>query len=351
MKRFCLFCGNTPIKKSNEHILSQWLIELTGIPSRKAFFGHYSDDGELKEMHIPFDQFKFPACKTCNENFSDLEAKSKYVVKELLADRALDSKDINLLLTWLDKIRIGLWLASLYYKNPFGIEPNFYINQGTYQRDRMLLLYKHHDTKKRLNFAGVHGYAFQIIPNCFTLIINNYAFFNLSSHNLLSEGLGLPFPRNQYLVQKGDLTFFIKGTEKIQYPLILNKFDNECSEFYQPIITDYIKEEHLAMINLKYINKIFINDTSGIGKIFFIKDNKLHKYPKKKDISWIPPLKTHKEFISFFKSMAIQTYEFQNFYLSKKIRTYDPKLQDKFDKDRDMAIVFNNVMLEKLRQH
>jgi len=263
----------------------------------------------------------------------------------------LDNCDINLLFTWLDKVRIGLWLGSLYYRNPFGIEPNFYISQGTFQRDRALFIYKFNNNKSRINFVGIEGYAFQIIPNCFTLIINNFAFSNLASHHLLSKNLGLPYPKEpEYIIGSGGLSIFEKGAEKFNYPLIEKSFDNQCKEFYQSVIcSEYgYRENYLKLINSNYIKKIFINRKSGIGHVFYYDQKELIPYPRQKTIAWRPLAKLM-EFKNFFKFIAIQTYEFQNFFLKKNVKTFDPKKQSKFDSDKNIALKFNNLLLEKLQ--
>lgn len=55
--------------------------------------------------------------------------------------QSLNCKDFNYLLTWFDKLRIGLWLSSIYMiENFFGIKPHFYINSGAYTKDRILLI-------------------------------------------------------------------------------------------------------------------------------------------------------------------------------------------------------------------
>jgi len=353
MIKRCVFCGNFPIVKTKEHIIPQWLIKLTGNPHRQAYFGKIIREDNLEEIHIPFSKFTFPSCKHCNEGFKELEGKSKVVVTDLLKEKPLDHCDINLLLTWLDKVRIGLWLGSLYYKNPFGIEPNFYISQGAFQRDRALFIYKLKDNKSRINFTGMEGYAFQIIPNCFTLIINNYAFLNLASHHLLSKGLGLPYPREpEYIIGSGGLSQFEKGTEKINYPLIEKSFDSKCKEFYQAVIcSEYgYRENYLKMISSDFMKKIFINRESGIGQMFYYDNKQLIPYPKQKTLAWIPEPKLM-DFKNFFKFIAIQTYEFQNDFLRKNVKTFDPKKQYKFDSDRNMALKFNNLLIKKIRAY
>ena len=69
MGKVCVFCGKKPMEKTGEHIIPQWLIKLTGNPKRFGFFGFYKENNGLKEMHLVFDQFKFPACEKCNKEY------------------------------------------------------------------------------------------------------------------------------------------------------------------------------------------------------------------------------------------------------------------------------------------
>ena len=62
---------------------------------------------------------------------------------KLLAKSPTQSKDVHTLLTWLDKVRVGLWLASyVIQKNVSAIIPHYYINSRIDLFDRMVLLYK-----------------------------------------------------------------------------------------------------------------------------------------------------------------------------------------------------------------
>ena len=91
MKKFCVFCGQKPSSKHKEHIIPQWLIELTGDPNRLAIFSNIFDIQEMRlvQKEFAFDQFKFPSCAKCNEEYSDFENKAREVVLRILDDDAL----------------------------------------------------------------------------------------------------------------------------------------------------------------------------------------------------------------------------------------------------------------------
>lgn len=97
MNKFCVFCGQRPSSKHKEHIIPQWLIELTGNPNRLANFGNIFDIKEMRlvEKEFAFDQFKFPSCEKCNEEYSDFENKARNVVLRVTDDEALSALDIH----------------------------------------------------------------------------------------------------------------------------------------------------------------------------------------------------------------------------------------------------------------
>ena len=348
MEKVCIFCGRRPYNKTKEHVIPKWLIELTGNSKRYGFFGFYLEEKGLKEMYLSFDQFTFPACNKCNKIYGKLEAKIKHVILELLDEKPLDSKDINLILTWFDKVRIGLWLGSLYYNNLLGIDPNFYINQGTFSRDRMILVYKNKHFKKRLNFLGVH-HAFQMHPICFTLIINNFAFTNIAKNLLLSEGFGLAVPQEEMVFSRGSEIEIKKGSQKISYPLVDFNFDGNCTEFYQPNFNKFYAKNIFPIVDNEHREKIFINKTSLIGNIYSQKKGSLFKYPNKKSKLWVPP-SFNISFLEFFRTIGMQTLNIQNHYLKKKKRTFDPKLEPEFKKQKEFALKYNNLLLERFEK-
>jgi len=88
---------------------------------RKAIFGPFYEDGRLINKSFSFDKFVFPSCEEYNNRYSRLESIAKNLIENLLSENKLSSTDFYVLLSWFDKIRIGLWLASIYmYKNFFG---------------------------------------------------------------------------------------------------------------------------------------------------------------------------------------------------------------------------------------
>lgn len=104
MKKICIFCGKIIKKKTKEHIIPKWLIDLTNQKDKKLPFGPYYkfDEGNkliLDFYTFTFDNFVYPACEMCNIEYSKLERLVKDVILKLLSERPLARNDFNLLLT------------------------------------------------------------------------------------------------------------------------------------------------------------------------------------------------------------------------------------------------------------
>lgn len=193
MERFCVFCGESPEEKNREHVLPEWLLKLTGDPKRTAVFGvDFNKDFSLRKFS--FDSLVFPACKICNSRFGQLEEIIKQVFVRVLAHEPLGANDLILLLEWLDKVRVGLWLGYLYLnKNPMGISPSFHIESRVGRADRMTTILRFDDLGEGLTFVGPEFMTYQLSPTCFGLRVNGVCFVNASGISLCSRRLGFPY--------------------------------------------------------------------------------------------------------------------------------------------------------------
>jgi len=161
MEKFCVFCGLPPKDKNKEHVLPRWPLQMTGDPKRIGNFG---------VRQFSFDSLTFPACSQCNEEFSHLEASAEQVVRKLLAIEGLSTSDFIVLLDWLDKVRVGLWLGYFYLDKNFArIDPKFHIADRVGQSDRMLGLIRVDHSAPRLIFNGTESKFFQLSPTCLGL--------------------------------------------------------------------------------------------------------------------------------------------------------------------------------------
>jgi hypothetical protein len=319
MEKFCVFCGQKPSSKNKEHVIPLWLIELTGDPNRKATFGPFLDTEKMALVHkeFAFDQFKFPACKECNEKHSELENNARDVIVRLIKDDVLASMDFMVLLDWLDKIRIGLWLAYNYIqKNLAEVEPNYYIANRIGRSDRATLIYKTDAAISGINLTGTSFPAFQYDPTCFNIRINQYSFFNLATDFLLSKYLGFPYLRESYYSEGKETIFSIaKGKNQILYPLIRKSYNKKCTEIYQPLFSRRDMRLHLEKwYDTEHVHSLSHDYANGIGKVLIGGENRVSEYPIEKSDKWIP--KYTWNFDEFSTMIARQTLEFQIYFIN-----------------------------------
>jgi hypothetical protein len=293
MKReFCVFCGAKPATRSREHVAPRWLIRLTGDPKRKVTFGscYIEKTKKLERRSFSFDEFAFPACGPCNLRSSNLESATMQVMIDLLAKRSVKSSDFRTLLSWLDKVRVGLWLiAYVTQKNLSGIAPQFYVSSRMDMFDRMILIYKSNYKGSRLRFGGVTTPAFQYSPTCFSLIVNDLVFLNISTDFLLSKSMGFPYPARLSYTDTPQMEVELRrGLERITYPLIKMKYDRNCSEIYQPMIKGAIGDWRRSYYDSAYIRSWCADYPNGIGKLLYCYGPSVTEYPKLESPAWTP---------------------------------------------------------------
>jgi ribosomal protein L44E len=297
-----------------EHVIPQWLIECTGDPNRKVQFGVNLETGKL--MQYSFNDFMFPACRSCNITFSTLESKAKSIITDVLREKSLAAISLNTLFTWFDKVRIGLWLAYLVLnKNRYGIEPHFYIQQRMDANDRMLLVYKCSDNTKGIQFIGVNLPFFSFVPSCFSLAINQFYFINISADFLFSRRLGLPSPKEMFLQNDGKIGITMEmGLKRVLLPLVRCSYDQNCTEIYQPIIKPEIFNSGLGLYKNHYAKKYFHGFSSPIGKVLIKHKDNIRDYSKMAGEAWIPQKVFERNKLS--KIVTTQVINFQNHLLN-----------------------------------
>ena len=292
MKKECIFCGQRIDSKSKEHVLPKWLIALTGDPKRLVTFGL---DKTLfmakvtKFREFAFDQFQFPACIDCNALFSRLEAFAEPVIRSLLDEKPLSDLDFHILLDWLDKVRIGIWLGLRYLDNNFAdIDPKFHIITRLGKKDRMLGIYRTSDEREGLTTIGCDGLAFIYNPSCFAMIVNELYIFNMSTDFLFSRRLGFPFPvkGHQRKEDRSTLFLFSKGRERVMLPLLRYPLDLKGTEIYQPMFPHW--KNCKEFYDIEYVHSNSLNFAKGAGSIFLQQDRNLYLYPHEPSDLWIP---------------------------------------------------------------
>jgi hypothetical protein len=357
MEKVCIFCGEHPVSKTLEHVLPQWLIELTGNPKRRARFGYKKlGEGKFAERSFAFDAFKFPSCMECNRKFANLEAVVKVIVHKMMSEDCLSESELSTLLDWFDKVRIGLWLGYLYLnRNPLGISPNFHVQNRISQHDRMIAIFKTGGNMKGLNSLGCETPAFAQTPSCFSLRINNLWFLNMSLPNLLARRMGFPFPRESYTMDDGRLfCYFSKGLNRIMRPILKKPISIKGTELYQPLFSGNLAgapdKKWKTLYNTKYVRNNCISWEKGIGRIYIKKGSEVVTYNTIPSMEWLPE-KTHDlDELSFeMQSLTLewQLYIINNLvmpsvkYLSKDRRRQMVRLVD-------LGKYYNRAMLEHL---
>lgn len=290
--KFCVFCGKPPTKDTREHIIPRWLIQLTGDPHREGIFGPFRNQrtGKLEHKKFAFDAFAFPACEDCNQRYSKLESDAKVMIQDLLAGNPLTALDIELLLTWLDKVRVGSWLISYSaQKNPLGITPLFYINWRIDACDRMVLIYRSDFKGDRLAVEGSTVPAFQLQPSCFCLIVNDFVFLNVSTDFLASERLGLPYPSYMSFTDSAAISVsMVSGRKRIRTPLVRLQYNQRCSQIFQPMFTRTDIRTSFPLYDTEYVKSLSRDHTKGVGKVFIVDPPLVEECPSDKSRKWLP---------------------------------------------------------------
>lgn len=326
--KYCIFCGKKPESKTKEHIIPKWLIKLTGDLNREINLGadtkHFRETGELKMRKFSFSSFQFPACDSCNSEFSELEAKTKNIIEKVLSSDYISSLEINILLNWFDKVRVGLWLGSLLLDSEISpINPKFHIKKRIGEKDRCLLVYEMIDDGwKGIQFTGFNAPIFKFNPSCFALRINNFQFFNISFDFLFSKNIGFPYPKIQELLKDSEEIFteMKTGTDKVNFPLLHTKYLAPSIEIYQPMIPKKMirREDDVEkdIYENDYVKKNCINFIEGIGSIFYLENKNLVKLDEETEICFTQSRKYNIEQMQ--KIIAEQVID-EQIYLIKKI--------------------------------
>jgi len=355
MRKICIFCGKSIQEKAKEHIIPEWLIELTNQKDKVLPFGPYYklDEGNkliLDFYTFTFDSFVYPACKICNSKSSKLEGKAKDVILRILSERPLSTKNFNLLLTWFDKIRIGLNIANLYDSNDLlGIQPKFYINQGAQTKDRMLLIYKINKRGNFLLFGGTGLPAFMHYPLSFFLIINNFGFLNICDDFLLAKSLGLPYPRKRFLWYDQNIEVVVPGTLKIKYPVIDVKYHEECTQIYQPILNTIFQDQIQKLCPENHYKQVFISKDSNYGKIFYKKPNSpIQVYRKGENRDWVTNINNSLTEGNIMEYLTLISLKVQNHYLTKYGLEVAPERSAIINEKFKMANKLNKAIIDFL---
>ena len=290
-EKFCVFCGKYPENKNKEHVLPQWLIEMTGDPKRIASFGVDFAREPFAPRQFSFDALTFPACTKCNSKFSHIEDATKPVIRRLVSHQAVDVLDLIVLLDWLDKVRVGLWLGYFYLdQNPLGINPRFHIQSRVGRLDRMVAIIKIAEPSVGLTFIGPQFRLYQLSPTCFGLRINELCLLNASGISLCSRRLGFPFVEAIRFRDELSLEVsFHRGSERIMYPVERRPLLPKSVALYQPVFRVFLEPvSPRQYIETEYVSTHAVDLQKGYGKLFVQKEGAVRLYPDGKSSDWEP---------------------------------------------------------------
>jgi len=289
MKKFCVFCGERPKDKNKEHVLPRWLIALTGDPKRIAGFG--PDFLKRSARRFAFDELTFPACAECNADFAVLEGGAEQVVRKLLGHQAVPPDELMLLLDWLDKVRVGMWLGYFYLdKNMAGIEPRFHIIQRLGLYDRMVGIINVEKWSQGLRFVGPVSRFFQLSPTCFGLGINDLFLVSASGISLCSRRLGLPYLQPVGIRADGQVEVSLnRGFERMRYPVERSASLPDAVLIYQPVFGQFLKSDiGREYLTSEWVKKHTPDHERGLGRLFLQRDGSVRAMSDNATLHWLP---------------------------------------------------------------
>lgn len=322
MEKLCVFCGNKPQSKNKEHVIPQWLLELTGDPKRIFYLGTPWISASSERSYAA-SQFQFPACQKCNERYSDLEGKAKNVIETILNNGKVTIEEIDLLLDWFDKVRVGLWLGYRYLeKNYFRITPHFYIDSRIGQADRVLYVYYLSDKLEGLSFIGITSPVFSHMPSCFSLRIKNVLFLNISTEFLIARRVGFPYPNSVYLDESGMKHLKVnEPMERMLKPIIKGALKTPDYAFFQPIIPFPHEMIRGSIFENQYVQMHLLSPESRKGNIIYSNGLFYKWLSPRTEIELVDSQKrTLDNSLDLIKMLTIQLYDFQMKLFDQEIR-------------------------------
>lgn len=297
-------------KKNKEHIIPKWLIELTGDKNRQILVGRDWSDSSLKKRVFSFSSFTLPACKVCNSEYGVLEGETKPILLNIINNKEINHDDINKLLDWFDKVRIGLWFSTIVLnKNHNGIKPHYFIGDRVGKADRALLVYKKEGSEEKgVSFIGADTPIFHTMPSVFGLRINDHIFVNISSPFLLHEDFGV-LKLNGHDIDSDsehNIHTYSDGSNNIRMPEFLINFPDKYISFLQVIKmkNQFDPSKDMDIYNTAYSTELFCE---GRSRVQLVKDSTVSSLSS--DSSNVPLPVISSNIFDFIIGMAVIKYQ------------------------------------------
>jgi hypothetical protein len=357
MDKKCIFCGGKPQNKNKEHIVPQWLIKFTGDSNRTFHLGtEWIESSSLRSYSA--DQFHFPACQKCNEKHSDFESAASIIIHKLFNVSKIAPKDIDLLLDWFDKVRIGFWLGYLYLEKDYvDIDPKFYIDSRMGRSDRVLFVYHLSDDLRGLTFSGINSPIFFHMPSCFSLRIKSLLFINISNAFLISRRVGFPYPQKVVFNDSEGIHIEIgEPLRRIIKPILKYQFREPEYAFFQPIIPLVTEMDKETKLKDEFLQNHMLNVETGKGQIIFSNDSFCEwlsdgdEFELRLDHNAI----SHEKSLAVMKKITMQIYDFQLRLYDDNIIIKPGSITDKEKKKRIQNIhnvkKLQNLLIDKMKK-
>lgn len=343
MAKFCIFCGNTPQDKNKEHVLPQWLSKHT------ERFHKVCSLGSITDANITFSALTFPACTACNDKFGKLEAAVKPILLDLMDSKPLNAEQVNMLLDWFDKVRVGLWLSKLTLsKQVDKISPKFHIADRVGTKDRMLIIERLNTTGKGLSFAGVESEMFSEMPSVFMLVVNDFVFINASELGLTSNKLGFPQLGKIEFTEHPDLSriSLAPGRNKTTHPVVADcQASPTRTIIYQPIFRAVHNFNKMRVYNTPYVMNHSLDFNNGVGGIFYQRnDNEIKYLSGDKRVTLAPRAQD----MSRIYDLIEETHKLQNYVFNSRVKLDGLDKQELFYWKKLMAE--NELFIDRARQ-
>lgn len=317
INKICVFCGEKPVNKNKEHIIPQWLIESTGNPKRVVSFG-FNNKTE-STISFSWTSFTVPACTICNGEFSELEGQIRPIFDKLYERSEINFTEAQLLLDWLDKVRIGLWLNYYFIeKNKGAIILHMSIKKRVAMKDRIMQIHflSSESQQNGINAFGVESLVFQYNPSFFALRSKNLLIINGSNDFLISKNCGFPYPQSLQSRQDGklDLDNLVYDRSTSTGVIDMNLYKAPLT-IYQPIQTNISYGSNLFKDS--YLIQNTLPNEHQKGTLFRIKNGKLMPLQNENEILKYESVSDSD--IKMIGPLIAQVYDLQNRCLERLI--------------------------------
>jgi hypothetical protein len=332
-------------------VVPQWLIKKTGHLKRIFQWGQMTEDGLNINQKIPFDQFKFPSCITCNDKYSKLEAQAKIVFEKIELETPVSVEDLDKLLDWFDKIRIGIWLAQLYLnKNHSYFTPSFFIEQRIGKKDRYLAIFRRNQKVSRCSINCVATPAFEFMPSAAGFVFNDFGFISISDDYLFSKNLGWPFPFKKNLHSNGLASVILQnGINKTKKPILPFEIEGSFIQIFQAIADQELSKTDLY--NNEYIKNSLMENSSNKGKTRIFNQSYNEIAPNENGLIYCTPEFSNEKDELFVHTLSIQTLKIQNYlWNNSNASNEDKNYQKNHKKMKKLFIHFNECQIKAHRK-